>query len=203
MSTAGRVGVAIGLAIDVVVLGYLILRYRQFCTRVRRGALLTALAVLADELVAATLVRWGLVEAFPHAILESEQRLPYAFNRVVTFASVGTRTFDGNHAYTVINSSLGLLGALALIAAAVVLFRSQRLAGLMTTSRRASDPRADHRLQRRRLAVPSPPAGTRRSCSRRTATPPSITSRSVSALPPGDPIGVKTSLYFVPVCIAG
>ncbi|KQR99452.1 lysine--tRNA ligase [Williamsia sp. Leaf354] len=131
VSTAGRVGVAIGLAIDIVVLGYLILRYRQFYTRVRRGALLTALAVLAGGLVAATLIGWGLVEAFPRD-LSSEQRLPYAFNRVVTFASVGTRTFDGNHTYTVINSLLGLLGALALIAAAVVLFRSQRLAGLMT-----------------------------------------------------------------------
>ncbi|MGU3291343.1 bifunctional lysylphosphatidylglycerol synthetase/lysine--tRNA ligase LysX [Williamsia sp. M5A3_1d] len=131
VSMAGRVGVAIGLVIDVVVVGYLILRYRQFYTRVRRGALLTALGVLAGGLVAATLVGWGLVEAFPRD-LSSEQRLPYAFNRVVTFASVDTRTFDGNHTYTVINSLLGLLGALALIAAAVVLFRSQRLAGLMT-----------------------------------------------------------------------
>ncbi|GGF15611.1 bifunctional lysylphosphatidylglycerol synthetase/lysine--tRNA ligase LysX [Williamsia phyllosphaerae] len=131
VTMAGRVSLVIGLCLDAAVLVFLAITYRQFYTRVRRGALLKALAVLAGGLLAATLVGWGLVEAFPRS-LTADQRLAYAFNRVVTFSSVDKGTFDGNHTYTVINSLLGLLGALALILAAIVLFRSQRLAGLLT-----------------------------------------------------------------------
>ncbi|GAA1459371.1 bifunctional lysylphosphatidylglycerol synthetase/lysine--tRNA ligase LysX [Williamsia maris] len=131
VTMAGRVSLVIGLCLDAAVLVFLAITYRQFYTRVRRGALLKALAVLAGGLLAATAVGWGLVEAFPRS-LTSDQRLAYSFNRVVTFSSVDKGTFDGNHTYTVINSLLGLLGALALILAAIVLFRSQRLAGLLT-----------------------------------------------------------------------
>ncbi len=131
LTTTYRVNLAVGLVIDALILGFLVVTYRQFFTRVRRGAVLLALAVLGGGLLAATGIGWGLVEAFPRT-LEPDQRLAYAFNRVVAFASVDTRTFDGRHSYMVINGLLGLLGALALMTAAVVLFRSQRLSGLVT-----------------------------------------------------------------------
>ncbi|GAA2060713.1 bifunctional lysylphosphatidylglycerol synthetase/lysine--tRNA ligase LysX [Williamsia deligens] len=126
-----RVNLVIGLVIDAVVLVFLLVTYRQFFTRVRRGSVLLALAVLGGGLIAATGIGWGLVEAFPRD-LTPDQRLAYAFNRVVAFAAVDTRTFDGHRSYTPVNGLLGLLGALALMVAAVVLFRSQRLSGLVT-----------------------------------------------------------------------
>ncbi|MBE7161863.1 MAG: lysine--tRNA ligase, partial [Williamsia herbipolensis] len=131
LTMTDRVNLVVGLMIDAVVLVFLVVTYRQFFTRVRRGSVLLALAVLGGGLLAATAIGWGLVEAFPRT-LEPGQRLAYAFNRVVAFASVDTRTFDGRHSYMVINGLLGLLGALALMTAAVVLFRSQRLSGLVT-----------------------------------------------------------------------
>ncbi len=131
LTTTYRVNLVVGLVIDAVILVFLVATYGQFFTRVRRGAVLLALAVLGGGLLAATGIGWGLVEAFPRD-LAPDQRLAYAFNRVVAFASVDTRTFDGRHSYTVINGLLGLLGALALMTAAVVLFRSQRLSGLVT-----------------------------------------------------------------------
>ncbi|MGZ8177640.1 bifunctional lysylphosphatidylglycerol synthetase/lysine--tRNA ligase LysX [Williamsia sp. SKLECPSW1] len=130
-TTTDRVNIAVGLVIDALILVFLLVTYRQFFTRVRRGAVLLALAVLGGGLLAATAIGWGLVEAFPRT-LEHGQRLAYAFNRVVAFASVDMRTFDGRHSYGVINGLLGLLGALALMTAAVVLFRSQRLSGMVT-----------------------------------------------------------------------
>ncbi|UAK37034.1 bifunctional lysylphosphatidylglycerol synthetase/lysine--tRNA ligase LysX [Gordonia bronchialis] len=132
VDTDERIQIWIGLGIDAAALIFLIVTYRQFYTRVRRGALFRALGVLIVGLTAATLVGWGLVWAWPGS-LERTERLPYAFNRVVTFGSIDSRTFDGHHTHIVIDSALGLLGALALIAAATVLFRSQRLESLMTS----------------------------------------------------------------------
>ena len=131
VSTTERINIGIGLALQLVALAYLLASYRQFYTRVRPGAIWRSLVVLALGLAAATLLGWGLVELAPHD-LESDERLAYAFNRVVAFASIDRRTFNGHHAYGVINGLLGLLGALALIAAAAVLFRSQRLTNLMS-----------------------------------------------------------------------
>jgi len=115
----------VGLAVQIFVLLYLIATYQQFYTKVRRAAVLQAGLVLAAGLAIATLIGWGLVELVPHT-LQSSERLLYAFGRVVTFAAIDTRTFDGRHTYGFINSILGLLGALALIVAALVLLRSQR-----------------------------------------------------------------------------
>ncbi|MEP9393875.1 bifunctional lysylphosphatidylglycerol synthetase/lysine--tRNA ligase LysX [Gordonia sp. VNK1] len=130
ISRTERVNLVIGLGIDVAILIFLLLTYRQFYTRVRRAALLRALVVLIVGLFVATLLGWALVALFP-GTLQSGERLPYAFNRVVAFATIDQRTFDG-HAHAPINGLLGLFGALALIGAAIVLFRSQRLKSLMT-----------------------------------------------------------------------
>ncbi|WP_018180504.1 bifunctional lysylphosphatidylglycerol synthetase/lysine--tRNA ligase LysX [Jongsikchunia kroppenstedtii] len=125
LSFTEKANTYVGLAVQIFVLLYLIATYRQFYTKVRRAAVLQAGLVLAGGLAIATLIGWGLVELVPHT-LRSSERLLYAFGRVVTFAAIDTRTFDGRHTYGFINSLLGLLGALALIAAALVLLRSQR-----------------------------------------------------------------------------
>ncbi|MGC5249220.1 bifunctional lysylphosphatidylglycerol synthetase/lysine--tRNA ligase LysX [Gordonia sp. DT219] len=130
ISRTERINIGIGLAIDAAILIFLLLTYRQFYTRVRRGALLRANGVLIGGLAVATLIGWGLVELAPGSLQHGE-RLAYAFNRVVAFATIDQRTFDG-HTHPWINGLLGLLGALALIVAALVLFRSQRLQSLMT-----------------------------------------------------------------------
>lgn len=125
-----RVNLYIGIGVDAVALIYLLATYRQFYTRVRRGALLRALGVLVVGLAVATMLGWALVYLVPGTLNRGEE-LGYAFNRVVAFASIDQRTFDG-HVYPPINGLLGLFGALALISAATVLFWSQRQQSLVT-----------------------------------------------------------------------
>ena len=77
------------------------------------------------------LVGWGLLELFP-GTLERDYRLAYAANRVVAFAGVDANAFDGQHPHVFVNAILGLFGALALMVAAIVLFRSQRSENALT-----------------------------------------------------------------------
>ncbi len=123
----------IGLGVDLLAMGILIAAYRQFSTRVRRGAILASLGVLIVGLTAGTLAGWGLVTIAPGS-LQSHERLPYAFNHVVAFSTLEMRRLGDHHSNWTVNWLLGLFGALALIAAAIVLFRSQRLASLMTAT---------------------------------------------------------------------
>ncbi|GED96256.1 bifunctional lysylphosphatidylglycerol synthetase/lysine--tRNA ligase LysX [Gordonia crocea] len=126
-----RVHAGIGLAIDIAALAFLVATRKQFYTRVRRGAAFTALATLVAGLAVGTLLGWGLVELFP-GTLERGERLAYAVNRVVAFAAVDQQSFAGHQSIGPVNGLLGLFGALALLAATLVLFRSQRLSGLIT-----------------------------------------------------------------------
>ncbi|MDY6808994.1 MAG: bifunctional lysylphosphatidylglycerol synthetase/lysine--tRNA ligase LysX [Actinomycetota bacterium] len=129
-----RINLWIGIVVDVAVLSYLIVTYRQFYTRVRRGALLRAVGVLIAGLVVGSLLGWALVWLFPHTLTRAD-RLPYAVNRVVAFGSVDQQpAFEGRHALAPVNGLLGLFGALALIAAAMVLFRSVRLRSFITAA---------------------------------------------------------------------
>lgn len=133
VDTDERVNLIVGFTVDAVALIFLLLTYRQFYTRVRRGALAAAFGTLIVGLALGTLVGWALVWAWP-GTLARDERLPYAFNRVVAFANFDPRTFDGHETHVLVESLLGLFGALALIAAALVLFRSQRLQSLMTAA---------------------------------------------------------------------
>lgn len=122
--------VAIGVV--VVIIAILIAARREFYTRVRRGAAWKALGVLVLGAAIGTGVGWGLVALFPGTLPESQTFL-WAFNRVTALAAVDNEQFDGRpHGF--VNTLLGLFGALALLAAVVTLFRSQRSSNALTGS---------------------------------------------------------------------
>lgn len=132
VTEADRINLMIGIGIDIAAIVFLVATYRQFYTRVRPGALFAAAGVLVAGLTLGTLLGWGLVWLFPHTLTRAD-RLPYAFNRVVAFAAIDAEpAFGGRHTFAIVNGLLGLFGALALIAAAIVLFRSVRLRSLIT-----------------------------------------------------------------------
>lgn len=122
----------IALGVHIVILGILIAARKEFYTRVRRGAAWKALGVLVLGAVVGTLVGWALVALFPGTLPESQTFL-WAFNRVTALATVDNEQFDGRpHGF--VNTLLGLFGALALLAAVVTLFRSQRSSNALTGS---------------------------------------------------------------------
>ena len=124
-------GEIIGLAFHVAAVAFLVLARKEFWAKVRRGALFKAAAALVAGMAIGILVGWGLLELFP-GTLERDYRLAYAANRVVAFAGVGSAAFDGQHPHVFVNALLGLFGALALMVAAIVLFRSQRAENALT-----------------------------------------------------------------------
>ncbi|MBB3754446.1 lysyl-tRNA synthetase class 2 [Mycolicibacterium sp. BK634] len=129
-SAAVDAGEVIGLVFHIAAAGALVLAYNQFWARVRRGALLKAAAALVAGMAVGTLIGWAVLEFFP-GTLAREDRFWYALNRVSAFAGAGAESFEG-HPHTFINALLGLLGALALMVAAIVLFQSQRAENALT-----------------------------------------------------------------------
>src|SRR6478752_10410980 len=124
-------GEMIGLAFHLAAVVFLILARKEFWAKVRRGALVKEAVTLVAGMAVGILVGWGLLELFP-GTLERDYRLGYAANRVVAFAGVGANAFDGQHPHVFVNALLGLFGALALMVAAIVLFRSQRSENALT-----------------------------------------------------------------------
>src|SRR5262249_10077450 len=129
-TAAEAFGENLGFAFHIVVATLLVLSYREFWAKVRRAALVKAAAVLAAGWVIGIGVCWGLVETFP-ATLEPEDRLLYVVNRVIGFAIVDHDVFGGKP-HVLLNAVMGLFGALALIAATIVLFQSQRADNALT-----------------------------------------------------------------------
>ncbi|WP_199742645.1 bifunctional lysylphosphatidylglycerol synthetase/lysine--tRNA ligase LysX [Nocardia stercoris] len=123
--------VVIALVVHVVVLGLLIAAWPEFHTQVRRGAGWTALATLVGGVVAGTLIGWGIIELVPGTLPPGIERLLWALSRVTSPVLVGSDTFDGRPPH-VVNLLLGFFGFAALVAAAVVLFRSQRSENALT-----------------------------------------------------------------------
>ncbi|MDV9178090.1 phosphatidylglycerol lysyltransferase domain-containing protein, partial [Streptomyces sp. W16] len=125
-------GVALGLYAEslpslivcALLLVLLIVARRQFYAASRRAAVRRALAVLFAGLAVAILAGWGLVALFP-GTLPTSQHLGWAADRVCG-GLVSGRSFDGRPPRALF-FLLGLFGALALLNAATVLFRSQRL----------------------------------------------------------------------------
>ncbi|GAA3034873.1 hypothetical protein GCM10020000_10370 [Streptomyces olivoverticillatus] len=114
------------LAVCAVALTVLVLARREFYAASRRGAFLRALLVLVAGLAVAIVIGWGLVSLFPGSLERGGgNRLLFAANKVCG-GLVGGRHFAGHPPHWVY-FLLGLLGALALLNAAMTLFRSQRL----------------------------------------------------------------------------
>ncbi|MCB0941849.1 MAG: bifunctional lysylphosphatidylglycerol synthetase/lysine--tRNA ligase LysX [Mycobacterium sp.] len=123
-------GEIFGLSFHIAATVILLLAYKEFWAKVRRGALLKAAATLVAGNVIGILLAWGLLELFPGS-LEPEYRLAYAINRVSGFATADPDLFVGRP-HVFLNAIFGLFGALALIIAAVVLFQSQRAENALT-----------------------------------------------------------------------
>ena len=123
-------GEIFGLTFHVIATIILLLAYREFWAKVRRGALLKAAATLVAGNVIGILLAWGLLELFPGS-LQPEYRLAYAINRVSGFATADPDLFVGRP-HVLLNAIFGLFGALALIIAAIVLFQSQRAENALT-----------------------------------------------------------------------
>jgi lysyl-tRNA synthetase class 2 len=119
-----------GLALHVAAIAVLVLGYREFWARVRRGALYKSAAVLVAGWAFGILLSWGLVELFPGSLARGD-RLPYVVDRVIGFALADPDLFTGKP-HVFLNDLFGLFGALALIAAAIVLFQSQRAENALT-----------------------------------------------------------------------
>ncbi len=124
------IGEVIGIVFHCAAVAFLILARKEFWAKVRRGALVKAAATLVAGMVVGTLVGWGLLELFPGS-LAREDRFLYALNRVSAFAGADSDIFSG-HPHVLVNALLGLFGALALMAAAIVLFQSQRAENALT-----------------------------------------------------------------------
>ena len=123
------VGEFLGLTVHVAAIVVLLLAYREFGAKVRRGALLKAAAVLVAGNVVGILLGWVLLKLFPGSL--QGDHLLYAINRVSGFAVAPPDFFVGRP-HVLVNALLGLFGALALMAAAVVLFQSQRAENALT-----------------------------------------------------------------------
>ncbi|MFF4222422.1 bifunctional lysylphosphatidylglycerol synthetase/lysine--tRNA ligase LysX [Streptomyces abikoensis] len=114
------------LALSLAAMTLLVLARREFYAASRRGAFLRALLVLAAGLAVAILVGWALVSLFPGTLERGGgNRLLFVANKVCG-GLVSGRHFAGHPPHWLF-FLLGLLGALALLNAAMTLFRSQRL----------------------------------------------------------------------------
>ena len=124
------VGEFLGLTFHIAAIAVLVAAYDEFSAKVRRGALVKAAAVLVAGNLLGIGLAWGLLELFP-GTLEPNYRLAYAVNRVSGFVVATPDLFVGKP-HGLLNSLFGLFGALALMAAAVVLFQSQRAENALT-----------------------------------------------------------------------
>jgi lysyl-tRNA synthetase, class II len=129
-SVGEEFGSLIGLVVHIAAIALLLFAREEFWARVRRGALFKAAAVLVAGMAIGTMVGWALLEFIPGS-LDPGDRFLYALNRVSAFAGVGAEQFSG-HPRILVNALLGLFGALALMAAAIVLFQSQRSDNALT-----------------------------------------------------------------------
>ncbi|MBB6173578.1 lysyl-tRNA synthetase class 2 [Nocardiopsis mwathae] len=111
--------------IMTLLLGLLIAARDAFRAKVQPGSFYKALGVLGGGLAAGILLGWGLVEMFPGSLTTTENRFLWAVEKVLGGAFQFTVARDGSGPGWV-NLTLGLFGAIALLLAVLVLFRSQR-----------------------------------------------------------------------------
>ncbi|MBS9533061.1 bifunctional lysylphosphatidylglycerol synthetase/lysine--tRNA ligase LysX [Mycobacterium sp. M1] len=124
------IGAVIGLVLHATAIVLLVAARDEFWAKVRRGALIKSAAVLVAGWTIAIALCWGLIELFPGTV-ERPQRLTYVVNRVIGFGLLEPHFFAGKPDLG-LKALCGLLGALALIAAAITLFLSQRSDNALT-----------------------------------------------------------------------
>ncbi len=129
-SAMDDIGEVVGFVFHLAAILFLVLARKQFWAKVRRAALVKAVATLVTAMAIGTLIGWALLEMFPGS-LAREDRFLYALNRVSAFAGAGNESFSG-HPHVFVNALLGLFGALALMVTAIVLFQSQRAENALT-----------------------------------------------------------------------
>ncbi|MGD6740864.1 bifunctional lysylphosphatidylglycerol synthetase/lysine--tRNA ligase LysX [Streptomyces sp. BH106] len=112
------------LIVCALFLVVLLAAHREFYARTRHGSLRRALSALLLGLVVAVLAGWGLVALFP-GTLRAGERLLWAADKVCG-GLVSASHYDGAPPRP-LSFLLGLLGALVLLNACAVLFRSQRM----------------------------------------------------------------------------
>ncbi|MFE3191573.1 bifunctional lysylphosphatidylglycerol synthetase/lysine--tRNA ligase LysX [Nocardia sp. NPDC059240] len=129
---AGDINALVALIIHLAVIGVLIAAWSEFYTHVQSGAVWRALGVLLSGLALGSLAGWGLVELFPGSLPDDHpERVLWAATRVTGAILVPNEDFDGHPPHPV-NLLLGLFGAIALLAAVITLFRSQRSSNALT-----------------------------------------------------------------------
>ena len=74
-TAAVDVGEVIGLVFHVAAAGALVLAYKEFWARVRRGALLKAAAALVAGMAVGTLIGWMVLEFFPGTLARDDRLL--------------------------------------------------------------------------------------------------------------------------------
>jgi lysyl-tRNA synthetase, class II len=120
--TPGWLRVGFGVA----ALALLVLARDRFTARTERGNGWRALGLYVGLVLASGLVGWGLLELFPGTLRTTAERVGWAFTYVLGgLGSPEVVDVDGAgpHAITFL---CGLLGAIAVLAAAYVLFRPRR-----------------------------------------------------------------------------
>ncbi|WP_214326662.1 bifunctional lysylphosphatidylglycerol synthetase/lysine--tRNA ligase LysX [Nonomuraea sediminis] len=108
----------------VVLLVVLLLARREFYAKVQRASFRKALLVLAGGLLVSLVVGYGLITAFP-GTLRASDHFQWVLEKV--FGGALTLDFDRQgHGPAWVSFVIGLISAIALLAAAAVFFRSQR-----------------------------------------------------------------------------
>ena len=114
------------VAFGVIALVLLLLARDRFTARTQRGNGWRALALYLGVVLAGTLLGWGLLELFPGTLQTTADRLGWALTYV--FGGIGSPAAVGIDGVgpRVVTFLCGLFGALAVLAAAYVLFRPRR-----------------------------------------------------------------------------
>nr|WP_120492612.1 bifunctional lysylphosphatidylglycerol synthetase/lysine--tRNA ligase LysX [Corynebacterium lactis] len=116
-----------GIVIQVIVIAMMFWAGPLFIARVRKGAGWRAAGTYVVGAAIGTAAGWAIVNVFPGTLrggtLEGLDRLWWTMNRVIGFSVLYPSEFNGRPPSWVA-TLLGLFGALAVIAAAIALFKS-------------------------------------------------------------------------------
>lgn len=119
-----------GIAIQVILLALLLYARKEFVVWIRRANFVGSIMVLVAGLILAIGVDWLIVMAFPSDV-PSSRRLIYTIQHILSLGAMDSIRELG-HGTIHLRATLGVLGALPIIAAVVTLLRSQRISNTLT-----------------------------------------------------------------------